>query len=188
MPVSTIAAFARPPLIGPALIGLAIIGLALLSPLAHGEEPSALMETYGDWTVQCRTNVEQPEGGTQRLCQISQELRQPTSGSRVIMVAITKDLETDGAQLTLVAPFGLLLREGFGLSIDEAEIGRSAFTTCIGSTGCIAERAIAPEQLSLIVEGDTLGVHTVAVGGQKLVTNLSLNGFGVAFERLLTLR
>lgn len=166
----------------------ALIILALLISMAHAEEPSALTERYGDWTVQCRTNFDQADGDIQRTCQISQELRQPASGSRVILVAFTKDLRTGGAMLTLVAPFGLLLPEGFGLSVDEVDIGRNEFKTCISSTGCIAEKPITPEQLSLIIEGNTLTVHTATFGGQKLVTNLSLDGFGVAFRRLLNLR
>ena len=178
MPISKVIAISRP----------VAIALACLFSTAHGAEPSALTETYGNWTVQCRMNFDQADSDIQRTCQLSQELRQPSSGRRVIMVAITADLESGGAQLTLVAPFGLLLPEGFGLSIDEADIGRSEFKTCIGSTGCIAEKPIAPEQLDLIAEGETLGVHTVAMGGQKLVTNLSLDGFGVAYKRLLALR
>jgi invasion protein IalB len=69
--------------------------------LAQEIRPDTLSETYSDWVVTCGTAVQQSGALGERLCEMTQELRQQEGGQRVLSVALRP--EEDAAFLTLIA-------------------------------------------------------------------------------------
>lgn len=164
------------------LLAVAALCLAATSSISTAQEPSSLSETFGSWVVQCQMASGSEEGSTQRICQVSQELRKSDTGKRVISAVLT----TEPYKITLVTPFGLLLTEGVKLSADEKELPGGTFTTCLASVGCVAESILDAEELSTLQSSETLTVLMVNAKGQKVQANLSLDGFGDAAKRLGT--
>ncbi len=158
---------------------LAAIGLCAVVAESSAQEPSSLSETYGSWTVHCRTAQVSDDAGTRRICQVSQELVQPETGKRIISSAYTMD----PPKITFITPLGLLLREGVGLSVDKRDLPVASFTTCLASVGCVAELELESDDLSALQSSQTLTVLMVNRNGQKLQANLSLDGFSDAAKR-----
>lgn len=146
------------------------------------QAPTTLSETYDGWTVQC---VNRTDGNnTQRICQMSQELLQQNTRQRVLTFAIGKTAE--GTKATLVLPFGLLLSEGVRVQIAEEEILRGAFRTCLPA-GCVAEIDLPDEVVQRLEAAATASVLMTANSGQPVKTDISLQGFTSAFQRLTEL-
>lgn len=147
------------------------------------QQPTTLSETYEAWTVQC---VNTGEGiQSRRMCQMFQELIQPETRQRVLLFAITKG-ERGGAKVTLVMPFGLLLPEGFRIEIAEHEVLRGTYRTCLPD-GCVAEIDLPHATMNKLEAGDTARVLMTANTGQPVRTDISLNGFAAAYQRLTEL-
>ncbi len=175
----------NPVLLGTAFMVLAAAIAASLAPThLAAQMPNALAETYGSWTVQCRSSAAQEGEEVQRNCQASQELKQAKTGNRIVLVAITIPEDSESTQMTIIAPFGIFLPHGIKLSIGEAEIVSASIKTCLERTGCVAESALSPDQLSSLTGGQELTIHMVAASGQKIIVNLSLDGFESAYNRL----
>ena len=156
---------------------LLTVSCCLVADLSQAQQPSALSETYGSWTYQCKAlEASQTEAG--RACQVSQELRQSQTGSRILSAAYTSE------KLTIIAPFGVKLREGVKAMAGEHELPIGSFTTCLPSIGCIAELDLGAEGLSRLLSAETLGVRLVSAAGQQIQVNLSLDGFQSAYKRL----
>jgi len=157
------------------------------------QQPGSMVETYDDWTVQCQTATpkdvkdvkdEKQEAAT-RTCQVSQELKQSSTGNRVLLLVITS-VKNDVADVTIVGPFGLLLSEGIVFFVDEKELSSAEFKTCM-PIGCVSTFSLNKAELNSVRQGETMGVHTVAANGQKLLTNMSLKGIKAAVARLAEL-
>jgi len=176
----------------PALLpGLACRTIALVFALAASEaaaqEGGGLTETYGDWTVQCRPAGQGSAQSAPPDCQVSQELRRPETGERVVLAAVTPAADGPGEVITLILPFGLLLSEGAGLSLDDTQFVTMPFRTCLSSVGCVAEKRLTADQVAQLASAAKMGVHMVALSGQPVLAELSLTGFGPARDRLRAL-
>ncbi|WP_171182194.1 invasion associated locus B family protein [Ruegeria sp. HKCCD8929] len=163
---------------------LAAAGFCISVTASSAQEPNSLSETYGSWTLQCKTVAASDNSSSDRICQVSQELIQAETGNRVISAAFT----TDPPKITLITPFGLLFTEGVRLSVAEKDLPVASFTTCLSSIGCIAERQLNAEEMVSLRSSQTLTLLMVSRNGQKLQANLSLDGFRDASTRLANLR
>lgn len=150
------------------------------APVRQG--PTTLSETYDSWTIQCANQAQGDQ--SVRDCRMSQELLQQESRQRVLLFAVSADGEA--AKATLILPFGLLLSEGISIEVEEAEIARLAFRTCLPA-GCIVELDITDDILGQFESAESAGVLMTANGGQPFRTDVSLKGFSAAYRRLLDL-
>jgi invasion protein IalB len=141
--------------------------------------PTSLSETYDAWTVQCAN--QQQGDRTQRICQMMQELLQQETRQRVMTFAIGKT--ENGAKATLILPFGLLLSEGFRVQVGEEEVLRGSYRTCLPA-GCLAEIDLVEEMITKLGGAETATVTMTANNGQPVKTDISLEGFKAAYERL----
>ncbi len=164
------------------VIAIVALGLGARSSEGLAQEPSSVVETYGAWTVQCKQVRNKKKGKSRKTCQMSQEIKQKRTGTRIIMLAISS-VDESKFKITIISPFGLLLSEGIKLTLDKEELMSINFKTCL-PIGCFSELQLANEQLRPVRSSKTLGVHTVGFNGQKLLTNLSLKGFDAAIKRL----
>lgn len=168
----------------------ALLVTGFLAAPAVGQEtttdtgPSTLSETYDSWTVQCaRTTT---NGQTTRNCQMSQELLQPESRQRVMLIAIAPKQGDGAPKATIVAPFGLLLSEGLRIEAADSELLRGTFRTCMPG-GCISEVELSDDLVKQLQGAEKVTVVMTANDGQVVRTDVSFQGFSAAYRRLLAL-
>lgn len=168
-----------------------IIAAAMLAGVIGGtitttslaQEPTNLSESYGSWTVQCQQVGEGEQ--RQRVCQMSQELIQQQPRQRVLVFALTQTKE-GAVKATVISPFGLLLSEGLRVELDGKEIVRGTFKTCL-PIGCISEIDLGPDVIRELSAGAKVAVMTTANTGQPVRTDITLDGFSAAYQRLSAL-
>lgn len=143
--------------------------------------PSSIQEVYQDWTVNC---VVQQTG---RQCAIIQRQNQRDSNQLVIAAELTV-AKDDASTGVLLLPFGLSVVQGVTLQVDDKPVSKPfAFQTCLPN-GCVVPINLDKAMMTTARAGTTLKVSAPAVNAnQPLVFNLSLKGFGQAYDRLKAL-
>ena len=130
--------------------------------------------------------IEEGQTEPMRVCEMRQELRQAQSNQRVLTVAL-QPADDEGANITLVAPFGLLLSEGISISVADNDLLSVPFRTCLPG-GCIGQAQVSQSVIAQLVAGDEARVSMVTNAEQPLAVTVSLIGFTAAWNRLLELR
>ncbi|QCI69077.1 invasion associated locus B family protein [Phreatobacter stygius] len=142
---------------------------------------TAINETYGDWTVDCRI----VEG--RKACAFSQAQGNQQTGQRTFAIELrmSDGARTDGI---LLLPFGLNLDLGVKLKIDEQDLGQGVrFSTCLPS-GCLAPISLPTAATEALKRGTRLIVSaTMLNSGEAATFNVSLNGFAAAIARVAQL-
>jgi invasion protein IalB len=138
---------------------------------------SALSETHGDWTVNCRI------AGTTKVCSLSHQQFNKQSGQRLLAIELTTKSGQD-ATGTLALPFGLALAKGVTLQIDDQKLdGSLEFNTC-QMVGCLVPVTFSADTTTLLQNGTTLKVNAVTADTtQPIAFTISLNGFAGALAR-----
>lgn len=154
----------------------------LVTAPAHAQEPSSLTETYGAWKVQCGQTEATDTAPAVKTCQMVQELVQQQSLKRIYLMAIRTTAE-GSSQITLVAPFGLLLSEGVSLNIDDKLIAKAPFRTC-WPAGCVARQDLTEVVTAALQANLALNLVATTEVGQTLTVEMSLDGFTNAYARL----
>ncbi len=143
--------------------------------LPHGA--TAINETYGDWTVDCRIV------DNRKACVLVQSQGNSQTGQRSF--AIELRAPQDGkAEGTLLLPFGLNLDAGVKLKVDDKDFGPAMrFSTCVPA-GCLAPVSFPTAMTDALKKGTTLVVNAVTLrGGEPVTFSVSLNGFSAAIAR-----
>tara|TARA_A100001391_G_scaffold130820_2_gene90063 strand:+ start:6535 stop:7101 length:567 start_codon:yes stop_codon:yes gene_type:complete len=141
---------------------------------------SNLREGHGDWQVACAA-----PGGTV-LCAMSQT-QLGENGQRVLSIELTIGDDSNGANGTLVMPFGLDLASGVAYRIDERNAGTAQpFRTCL-PMGCVVDVTFDTDMVAALRSGNQLSVTATVDGGQELIFSVSLAGFSSAFNRVVAL-
>lgn len=177
----------------PAAICLNLLAFGLCASLAtpalaQDEGPSALSETYRDWSVICQSQQATGADGSaveQRVCEMTQQLSMTETGQRVIAAGIQRDGAGNGA-VTFIAPFGLLLSAGLRIEVAGAEPQGMGFLTCLPD-GCVARDVLTAETVVAMRAGESAVIRMTALSGEDLTPALSLAGFTAAWNRLGTL-
>lgn len=152
------------------------------------EDPSMVQETYRDWVVNCVTpQATEAAPAPVRVCEVRQELRQTEGNQLVLSVALQPQLDSAGASLTLVAPFGLLLSQPITIDVADTRVADVPFRTCLPQ-GCIATASIDQAAVDRMAAGAEAVVQMTTTDGQVLSLQVSLAGFIGAWDRLLALR
>lgn len=170
---------------GAVALSIAALTLALPATAQDSEGPDRLNETYRDWIVQCVTQaVSQPQdgAGSGRVCEMVQQLSQRDSGQRVLTMGLRRT-EDGGTTMTVIAPFGILLRDGVTIRLAEDDLFRMDFLTCM-SNGCIANADLGADEVAAMERGTAATVRMSTLQGQALDLEISLMGFTAAMNRL----
>lgn len=145
------------------------------STLANGA--TAIFETYGDWTVQCRIVMDK------RRCTLNQILANQETGQVEFAIELLPlvDGEVSGRVLS---PLGTRLSDGLVLQIDNSvPVWKLQFAQCV-SSGCIAFVRFDDANIDAMKAGTALMAQvTVETSGQPLNFQISLNGFAAALKR-----
>ncbi len=161
------------------LMGLGAATLPASAQTADDGQPDRLNETYRDWIVQC---VSQAQNGGARVCEMVQQLSQREGGQRVLTAAV-RSPGNGTTQMTLIAPFGLLLSEGVSVRLGDQEVLRGTFLTCL-SNGCIANLDVPADAVSALARATAATVRMTSVQGAPFEIEVSLMGFTAALNRL----
>ncbi len=159
----------------------AAVSSATTSALALPGGANSLRETHGEWTVSC---VRQKAA---TRCAMSQMQADPKTRKRVLTMELQLK-EGGNATGVLLMPFGLALKPGVELRVDNQQTGMPfAYSTCLPA-GCVVPLSADPALLSALKAGSKLNIKAVAnADNQPLAFVLPLNGFSASLERLTEL-
>lgn len=145
---------------------------------------SSLQESYDAWSVACKVAPD-AAGKPQKQCGMSQVQVDSASGKHVLEVDV---LPVDtGAALTLVLPFGLDLTQGPMLQLDTADPGPAlSYRTCL-PVGCVVRAEIDAKMVAALRTSKVMKIKTHADGGSPADFQVSMKGFGAAFDRVTAL-
>lgn len=165
-----------------------VVAVVLSATVANAQteqpKPNQLSEVYGAWTVRCQKNSDTESLGQ---CEITQERRQSESNQLVVALSF-RALSGDGAQVLVIAPFGLRLSEGVRyLDKDGATIWSGPFQTCL-PTGCISVPQLTADEMTAVLSTDAPQISFVANDGKPLSVQIDVNGLSDAWKRLNTLK
>lgn len=138
---------------------------------------SALSETHGDWTVNCRVT------NNLKLCGMSHQQFNTTNNQRLLAIELTATTDQNAIG-TLALPFGLALAKGIAFKIDDKKLeGTLQFSTC-QAVGCLVPVTFDARMIEALKAGTTLKIEGVASDtGQPIEFSVSLNGFSSALSR-----
>ena len=161
----------------PALVAAGLLA-ACGQASAQSEQPDqkTLTERFKAWTVTC------VEAET-RTCRMTQELVQQKTGQR-LSALLVEERAGEGPILTVLTPFGLALSQGLTLAVDDSEMPKAQFLTCLPS-GCVVPVPLDDAALEKLRTGNRLTATGVTATNDKPVRiEFSLQGSAAALARL----
>lgn len=134
---------------------------------------------FGDWELRC----EQPAGAAREQCALIQSVVAEDKANANLVVIVLKTSDGKSRLMRVIAPLGVLLPNGLGLKIDEADIGRAGFVKCLPS-GCVAEVTMDDKLLDQLKNGRTATYIIHQVPDEGIGLPLTLGGFKDGFAKL----
>jgi invasion protein IalB len=148
-----------------------------IAPPAAGEPP--VRSTHGDWQIRCDT----PAGAQAEQCVLMQFVTAEDRDNVGLTVIVLKTADKKARIMRVLAPLGVLLPSGLGLSIDGAEQGRAGFVRCLPN-GCVAEVILEDTLLNKLKSGTTATFIIFQTPEEGIGIPISLAGFGPGFDQL----
>ncbi len=137
-------------------------------------------ERFQDWGIGCAG------AANDRSCTLAQELRRREDNRRVLLLEV-KPEGMDSASVGLTMPFGLDLRSGVALQIDDgAAVEGVPYRTCL-QQGCLVSMRFDQGTLAALRTGKVLKVRAPVASGGVADYQVSLAGFGPAYARMVVL-
>ena len=87
------------------------------------------------------------------------------------------------AFVEVVAPIGVLLPAGVGISIDGRDIGRGIFQVC-NPQACLVSEPVQNDFIDQMKKGNNATMRIVNASGQPTDISISLSGFTKAYNSL----
>jgi invasion protein IalB len=177
------------------LAALAVASAALAAPaasaaLAQGTPLVArndafllqLPLTFSPWVKFCNKDV---HSAATRVCVTVTEGRSE-QGDLAVTVAV---IETDGGQrklLRLRMPYGVALRQGTRLLVDQSMPATAPFETCLPPVvppgGCLSDYEATADLVGRLKSGRLLTVQAMNMNGQNNSVQIELKDFAQAYE------
>ncbi len=161
----------------PALAVAALLSLPLTASPAAAQ--GAVVATYGDWEMRCDT----PPGAQFEQCSLFQWVQAENRDNIGLVTLVVKTADQAAQLMRVVAPLGILLPAGMGLTIDGEQVGRAEFIRC-QVEGCYVEILLEEELLEQLEGGETAEFTIFAVPEEGIVVPISLAGFSEGFAAL----
>lgn len=134
---------------------------------------------FGDWELRC----EQPAGAAREQCALIQSVVAEDKANANLVVIILKTSDGKSRLMRVIAPLGVLLPNGLGLKIDDADIGRAGFVKCLPS-GCVAEVTMDDKLIDQLKNGGTATYIIHQAPDEGIGLPLTLAGFKDGFAKL----
>ena len=139
-----------------------------------------VVERYGAWTIRC----EKPLGAPLEECALVQNVEAADRPNVSLTVVFLETADGQARILRILAPHGVLLPRGLGLSIDDQMIGFAEYMRCLQGVGCIAEVALDAGLLERFEAGTSATFVIFLTGEEGIGIPIPLDGFARGFEAL----
>jgi invasion protein IalB len=134
---------------------------------------------HGDWELRCET----PPGASREQCALLQSVAAEDKPNVNLVVIVLKTADGKSRLLRVIAPLGVLLPNGLGLKIDQADVGRAGFVRCL-PTGCVAEVIMEDKLIDQMRTGQTATFIIYQTPEEGIGIPLNLAGFKDGYEKL----
>ena len=138
-----------------------------------------IVASHGDWQIRC----EQPVGAPSEQCALVQNVEAQDRANVGLTVIFLHTADREARILRVLAPLGVLLPSGLGLSIDANEVGLAGFVRCLPE-GCIAEVELDDGLIERFEAGETATFVIFQTPEAGIGIPISLNGFSEGFAAL----
>ncbi|MBW9089238.1 invasion associated locus B family protein [Rhizobium wenxiniae] len=139
-----------------------------------------MKESHGAWSVIC----DRPAGASAEQCALMQNVIAEDRPEVGLSVVVLKTADRKARILRILAPLGVLLKDGMELYVDNNNIGRAYFTRCF-SEGCYVEVEIDEELMRIMRAGKSAVFALRESSDQDRVgIPVELNGFGPGYDAL----
>jgi invasion protein IalB len=162
---------------------LHLVALTFAAGAALASHPAAaqgvVRSVFNDWQIRCDT----PPGAQGEQCALIQIVTAEDRPNLTLTVMVLKTADQKMKLLRVVAPMGVLLPAGFGLKIDQTDVGRSGFVRCLPN-GCVAE-VVMDDNLIKQLRGGTTAMFSYFMTPEEGVGfPMNLKGFSDGFDKL----
>jgi Invasion protein B, involved in pathogenesis len=170
------------------LTGIARLGLVFALTMSSGvapalaqqAQPGTIRSNHGAWSVICDT----PAGSTVEQCALMQNVIAEDRPEVGLSVVVLKTADRKAKILRILAPLGVLLKDGMELYVDGNNIGRAYFTRCF-SEGCYVEVEIDEELMKILRAGkNAVFALRESADQDRVGIPIELNGFGDGYDAL----
>ena len=146
--------------------------------------PAALAEgkikaAFGDWNLVCDT----PPGARAEQCAMVQSVIAEDQQNVGLTVIVLKTADGKNRILRVLAPLGVLLPSGLGLTIDNTDVGRVGFVRCLAN-GCIAEVIMQDDLVAKLKAGSMATFIVFKTPEQGVGIPVTLKGFTKGVSQL----
>jgi invasion protein IalB len=142
-------------------------------PQAAAPQQQALPQTA--WRVECVGD------GKMLECQVVQQLVNREDGKQVVLVSVRLPPKAPSV-MVLQLPLGLNVAEPVQVAVDKGVPNREPVQTCI-ATGCFLTLPLDDKFLLAMRTGTALKITVQDSGKHPITLEVSLLGFGVAFDK-----
>ncbi|CAH0339828.1 invasion associated locus B family protein [Rhizobium sp. CECT 9324] len=144
------------------------------------QPPGTIRSNHGAWSVIC----DKPAGATVEQCALMQNVIADDRPEVGLSVVVLKTADRKARILRILAPLGVLLKDGMELFVDGNNIGRAYFTRCF-SEGCYVEVEIDEELMKILRAGKAAVFALRESADQDRVgIPIELAGFGEGYDKL----
>ena len=155
-------------------------GQAQQPPGQQAQPPGNVRENHGAWSIIC----DRPAGASADQCALMQNVIAEDRPEVGLSVVVLKTADRKARILRILAPLGVLLKDGMELYVDNNNIGRAYFTRCF-SEGCYVEVEI-DEELMRILRAGKAAVFALreSADQDRVGIPIELTGFGPGYDAL----
>lgn len=142
--------------------------------------PGTVRENHGAWSIIC----DRPAGASTEQCALMQNVIAEDRPEIGLSVVVLKTADRKAKILRILAPLGVLLKDGMELYVDNNNIGRAYFTRCF-SEGCYVEVEIDDELMRILRAGkNAVFALKESVDRDRVGIPIELNGFAAGYDAL----
>ena len=142
--------------------------------------PGPVRENHGAWSIIC----DRPAGASTEQCALMQNVIAEDRPEIGLSVVVLKTADRKAKILRILAPLGVLLKDGMELYVDNNNIGRAYFTRCF-SEGCYVEVEIDDELMRILRAGkNAVFALKESVDRDRVGIPIELNGFAAGYDAL----
>lgn len=142
--------------------------------------PGTVRESHGAWSILC----DKPAGSSVEQCAMMQNVIADDRPEVGLSVVVLKTVDRKARILRILAPLGVLLKDGMDLFVDGNNIGRAYFTRCF-SEGCYVEVEIDDELLKILRAGKSaVFALRESVDQDRVGIPIELKGFSEGYDAL----
>ena len=150
------------------------------APASPSPQGGNVRGNHGAWSIIC----DRPAGSSVDQCALMQNVIAEDRPEVGLSVVVLKTADRKARILRILAPLGVLLKDGMELYVDNNNIGRAYFTRCF-SEGCYVEVEI-DEELMRIMRAGKSAVFALreSTDQDRVGIPVELAGFGEGYDAL----